>query len=51
MFTRSEQLRAALAARLERVHATMSHEEFSQPIADVIRTAQRLEEIDARGKR
>jgi hypothetical protein len=50
MSERSEQLRAALAARLERVRGTMSDEEFSHLIDDVIRTTQRFEEIDAREK-
>jgi len=50
MSERSEQLRAALAARLERVRGTMSDEEFSNLIDDVIRTTQRFEEIDAREK-
>jgi hypothetical protein len=43
MSERSEQLRAALAARLERVRGTMSDEEFSHLIDDVIRTTQRFE--------
>jgi hypothetical protein len=47
---RSEQLRAALAARLERVRGAMSDEEFSRLVDDVIRTTQRFEEIDAREK-
>jgi hypothetical protein len=50
MTRRSEQLRAALAARLERVRGDMSDAEFAQLIEDVIRTTQRFEEIDAREK-
>jgi hypothetical protein len=46
----SEQLRAALAARLERVRGSMSDSDFEELIRDVIRTAQRFEEIDAREK-
>jgi hypothetical protein len=48
MSEHSEQLRAALATRLERVRGAMSDEEFSQLIDDVIRTTQRFEEIEAR---
>jgi hypothetical protein len=46
----SEQLRAALAARLERVRGSMSDVDFAALVDDVIRTTQRFEEIDAREK-
>lgn len=48
MESRSEQLRAAFSARLERVRGTMSDADFAQLAADMVSTAQRLEEIDAR---
>jgi len=50
MSERSEQLRAALAARLERVRGTLSDEELSHLLDDVVHTTQRFEEIDAREK-
>jgi hypothetical protein len=48
MNDRAEQLRAAFAARLERVRGNLSDGEFAQLVADMVATAQRLEEIDAR---
>ena len=48
MTDQSEQLRAAFAARVERVRGNLSDAEFAQLVADMVRTAQRLEEIDAR---
>lgn len=48
MNARSEQLRAAFAARLERVRGNMTDSEFAHLVADMMSTAQRREEIDAR---
>jgi hypothetical protein len=48
MTEHSAQLRAAFAARLERVRGTLSDAEFAQLVADMVSMAQRLEEIDAR---
>ena len=48
MNSRSEQLRAAFSARLERVRGNMSDADFAQLVADMVSTAQRFEEIDAR---
>ena len=48
MSDRTEQLRAAFAARLERVRGAMSDDEFARLVDDVLRTAQRFEEIDER---
>lgn len=48
MSERFEELRAALAARLERVRGNMTDDEFGQLVADITRTAQRFEEIEAR---
>jgi len=45
---RSEQLRAAFAARLERVRGQMTDGEFARLVADMVSTAARLEEINAR---
>ena len=48
MTNHSEQLRAAFAARLQRVRGTMTDADFAQLVADMVSTAQRLEEIEAR---
>ena len=48
MTERSEQLRAAFDARVERVRGNMTDREFADLVADMVSTAQRLEEIDAR---
>ena len=48
MSERFDELRAALAARLERVRGSMTDDEFGQLVADITRTAQRFEEIEAR---
>ncbi|HUQ79678.1 MAG TPA: hypothetical protein VM076_01000 [Gemmatimonadaceae bacterium] len=44
----TKRLRAALAARLERVRGNMSDADFTRLVADITRTAQRFEEIEAR---
>jgi len=44
---RSEKLRGELAARLERVRGNMSDDDFRRLVADIVRTAQRFEEIEA----
>jgi len=48
MTDRSEQLRDAFSARLEGVRGNMTDSEFTNLVADMVRTAQRLEEIEAR---
>jgi hypothetical protein len=48
MTTRSEQLREAFAVRLGRVRGNMTDSEFANLVADMVSTAQRLEEIEAR---
>lgn len=48
MSERFDQLKAALSARLERVRGSMTDDEFGQLVADITRTAQRFEEIEAR---
>jgi hypothetical protein len=49
MTERSEQLCAAFAARLQRVRGNLTDDEFAQLVSDVLSTAQRFEEIEARG--
>jgi len=48
MSERSEQLRDELAGRLERVRGDLTEDQFARLVADVVSTAQRFEEIDAR---
>ena len=48
MTARSEQLHAAFTARLERVRGKLSDAEFTHLVDDMVSTAQRLEEIEAR---
>ena len=48
MSERFDELKAALAARLERVRGNMTDDEFGQLVADITRTAARFEEIEAR---
>lgn len=48
MTDRSEQLRDAFTARLDRVRGTMTDSEFTNLVADMVSTAQRFEEIDER---
>ena len=48
MSERTEQLRAAIAARLERVRGAMSEADFAALVDDVARTAERLAEIEER---
>jgi hypothetical protein len=47
MSERLTTLRAALTARLERVRGSLTDAEFARLIDDVMRTAERLEEIEA----
>lgn len=43
-----QKLRAALAARLERVRGAMTDAEFGQLLADMVIVAERFAEIDAK---
>jgi len=45
---RTTQLRADLAARLQRVRGEMSDEDFAKVVAKIVRTKLRFEEIEAR---
>jgi len=48
MTDHSEKLRAAFAARLERVRGSLTDAEFERLVADMVKTAARLEEIEGR---
>ena len=48
MSERFDELKAALAARLERVRGNMTDDEVGQLVTDTTRTAARFEEIEAR---
>jgi hypothetical protein len=45
---RLDDVKATLAARLQRVRGNMSEAEFAALVDDVARTAERFEEIEAR---
>ena len=45
----TEPMRAAFAARFERVRGTMTPDEFDRLIVDMVATAQRLDDIETRG--
>jgi hypothetical protein len=48
MQDRADELRAAIAANLERVRGAMSEGDFAKLVDDVARTAERLAEIEER---